>query len=327
MVLSRRTSPIAAAISTESTAQPLLDDANASAKYQPHAENSGSGRLLLSWAELPEWMRDNQFIHTGYRAPANSFKRCFASLLYMHNETGNIMSHLLGALGFTVLCFTVTQGLLREFSTVDWHDITTLYIFLVGAVLCMGTSAFYHTVTCHSPGVQRTYNRCDYLGIVFLIVGSCVPVFCYLFYCHPKLKMFYLLLIFSLGSLTAYMVVAPKFGTSAYRPLRAATFVALGLSGILPAIHSCWLFGWEYTRDALQAPYMLTMGGTYIAGAVIYGARFPERVWPGRFDYWLHSHQIFHVFVVVAAVAHFLGVSRALRWTHTTGLELCRLQS
>ncbi|KAJ1880231.1 hypothetical protein LPJ57_002374 [Coemansia sp. RSA 486] len=119
------------------------------------------------------------------------------------------------------------------------------------------------------------------------------------------------------------MVIAPKFATSEYRPLRAATFVALGLSGIVPAIHASWLFGWEYTLNAVQVPYMLMMGGTYIVGAVIYSARFPERLWPGKFDYWLHSHQIFHIFVVIAAIFHYIGVSRALRWTHTAGLELC----
>ncbi|KAJ2881459.1 hypothetical protein FB639_002610 [Coemansia asiatica] len=341
MVLSRRTTPIASslprtgldpntvdtdgAIEPEDTRQLLhAQDAfsdTLDAKYQRH--QSLHSTRLLSWAELPEWMKDNHFIHTGYRAPANSYAKCFASWFYLHNETGNIMTHLFGALAFVILCFTVTGSLLREFPTIDWRDATTLYIFLLGAVGCMGTSAIYHTVTCHSPTVQRAYNKCDYVGIVLLIVGSCVPIFCYMFYCHPRLKMFYLGLIFTLGSITAYMVVAPKFATSEYRPLRAATFVALGLSGIVPAIHSTQLFGWEYTLNAVQMPYMLMMGGTYIAGAFIYSARFPERLWPGKFDYWLHSHQIFHVFVVIAAVFHYIGVSNALRWTHTAGLDLC----
>ncbi|KAI9501867.1 putative hemolysin-III channel protein Izh2 [Coemansia spiralis] len=285
-----------------------------------------SKRLLqknLLWAELPEWMRDNQYILGGYRQPTNSFRKCFASLLYLHNETGNIMTHLVGAMGFLVLCFTVTKGLLLEFPTIDWHDITTLYAFLIAAVGCMGLSALYHTVTCHSPRVHNTYSKCDYIGIVFLIVGSCVPIFCYMFYCHPRLKLFYLALIFTLGSMTVVTVVAPHFAKPDYRPLRAATFVALGLSGIVPAIHCYLLFGWDYTLNAVQASYMLGVGGNYIVGAAIYGARIPERWWPGRFDYWLHSHQIFHIFVIIAAVFHYMGVVHALRWTHTAGIALC----
>ncbi|KAI7835048.1 HlyIII-domain-containing protein [Kickxella alabastrina] len=336
MVLSRRTTPTVAAVPQNgldpqtidsdagivSEATTLLEPeaaANGGSKYQ----HASQGKRLLSWAELPEWMKDNQYIFTGYRAPANSFAKCFASWFYLHNETGNIMTHLLGALGFVILCFTVASGLLLEFPTIDWNDITTMYIFLLSAIGCMATSAIYHTVTCHSHSVQRAYNRCDYVGIVFLIVGSCVPVFCYMFYCHPRLKMFYLGLIFSLGLLTTYMVVAPKFGTPAYRPLRAATFVALGVSGVVPGVHSWWLFGWEYTRNAVQVPYMLVMGLMYIVGATLYGARFPERWWPGRFDYLLHSHQIFHVFVVIAAAVHFVGVCGALRWTHAVGISMC----
>ncbi|KAJ2156626.1 hypothetical protein IW143_002950 [Coemansia sp. RSA 520] len=310
MVLSRRTPPLDAPERTE-----LLADSKQPAARSQH----------LRWDELPAWMRDNHFIRDGYRHPTNSFRKCFASWLYVHNETGNIMTHVIGALAFLILSFTAARGLLHEFATVDWHDTVTLYAFLCGAVGCMGLSALFHTVTCHSPGVQRAYNKCDYVGIVCLIVGSCVPIFCYMFYCHPKLKAAYLALIFGLGALTVVVVVAPRFGTSDFRPLRAATFVALGMSGVVPVVHALILFGWDYVANAVQLPHTLLMGGTYITGAVIYGARVPERWWPGRFDYWLHSHQIFHVFVVAAAVVHYIAVARALRWTHTTGLDLCPL--
>ncbi|KAJ2775309.1 hypothetical protein IWQ57_000473 [Coemansia nantahalensis] len=291
----------------------------------PADADAKAPRKHLVWEELPPWMRDNHFIRGGYRRPTNSFRKCFRSWLYVHNETGNIMTHLGGALAFLALCFTVTRGLLLEFATIDWRDVATLYVFLLGAVGCMGLSALFHTVSCHSHAVQRAYNKCDYVGIVFLIVGSCVPVFFYMFYCHPRLKFFYLALILGLGALTVYVVVAPRFGTSDYRPLRAATFVALGLSGAVPTAHALALFGWEYTLNAVQVPHMLLMGATYIAGAFIYGARIPERWWPGRFDYFLHSHQIFHVFVVAAATVHFAGVARALRWTHTDGLAFCQV--
>ncbi|PIA13381.1 HlyIII-domain-containing protein [Coemansia reversa NRRL 1564] len=311
MVLLQRTKTNHSAV--ESTQ--LLDDSSSKTDSQK--------RRHLVWEELPPWMRDNQFILSGYRQPTNSFRKCFASWLYVHNETGNIMTHLVGALVFLVLCFTVTRGLLLEFTTIDWRDITTLYAFLLGAVGCMGLSTLFHTVTCHSHEVHIAYNKCDYIGIVLLIVGSCVPMLCYMFYCHPPLKTFYLSLIFGLGALTILVVVAPQFGTPECRPLRATTFVALGLSSVVPAIHSCMMFGWDYTMNAVQIPYMLMMGATYIAGATIYGSRIPERWWPGRFDYWLHSHQIFHVLVVTAATFHYIGVTRALRWTHSAGPVLC----
>ncbi|KAM3172116.1 hypothetical protein ACTXT7_015221 [Hymenolepis weldensis] len=42
----------------------------------------------------------------------------------------------------------------------------------------------------------------------------------------------------------------------------------------------------------------------YITGALIYACRFPECLYPGKFDIWFQSHQIFHVFVVMAALVH-----------------------
>lgn len=44
--------------------------------------------VLYAFHELPHWQRDNHFILNGYRRELNSFKRCFSSLWYLHNETG-----------------------------------------------------------------------------------------------------------------------------------------------------------------------------------------------------------------------------------------------
>ncbi|KAJ1780714.1 hypothetical protein LPJ59_007210 [Coemansia sp. RSA 2399] len=318
MTLQKRTAPGAENTAATDCAASGSERSDDTKQLLPHLE-----RRHLVWSELPEWMRDNKYILSGYRQPTNSFRKCFASWFYVHNETGNIMTHLVGALGFAALCLTATQGLLAEFPTINWRDVTTLYMFLVGAIGCMGTSAMYHTVTCHSPRVQRACNKCDYVGIVLFIVSSSVAILCYLFYCHPRLRLFYLTLVFALGALTVVLVMTPHFGTPEYRPIRVVIFVALGISIVIPAIHAYWLFGWEYILHAIQVPYTVAMGATYILGGTIYGARVPERWWPGRFDYWLHSHQIFHVFVVVAAVFHYVGVVRALRWTHTVGLAFC----
>eukprot|EP00126_Sphaerothecum_destruens_P005143 Sdes_comp18590_c0_seq1m8730 len=55
-----------------------------------------SARNLLKYSELPEWLKDNDHIHGSYRGQQYNFKNCFSSLTYVHNETVNIFSHLLG---------------------------------------------------------------------------------------------------------------------------------------------------------------------------------------------------------------------------------------
>eukprot|EP00345_Euplotes_harpa_P006125 CAMPEP_0168318120 /NCGR_PEP_ID=MMETSP0213-20121227/287_1 /TAXON_ID=151035 /ORGANISM="Euplotes harpa, Strain FSP1.4" /LENGTH=50 /DNA_ID=CAMNT_0008319121 /DNA_START=1300 /DNA_END=1448 /DNA_ORIENTATION=- len=43
--------------------------------------------------------------------------------------------------------------------------------------------------------------------------------------------------------------------------------------------------------------YWYIGGATYIFGAFIYAIKFPERYFPGKFDFGGHSHNLFHVFV------------------------------
>jgi adiponectin receptor len=44
--------------------------------------------------------------------------------------------------------------------------------------------------------------------------------------------------------------------------------------------------------------------------------RIPERFSPGKFDIFFASHQIFHVCVVLAALAHYAGLLAAYRQVH-----------
>lgn len=45
--------------------------------------------------------------------------------------------------------------------------------------------------------------------------------------------------------------------------------------------------------------------------------RIPEKLYPGKFDYFFASHQIFHVCVVLAALAHYASILTALNHWHS----------
>jgi adiponectin receptor len=49
------------------------------------------------------------------------------------------------------------------------------------------------------------------------------------------------------------------------------------------------------------------MASSYIVGVLIYVSRLPERWFPGRFDLLGNSHNIWHCFVVAAALFHYAG--------------------
>jgi hypothetical protein len=50
----------------------------------------------LAFAELPDYLQDNEFIKRHYRSPNMPIKRTLRSLFDVHNETGNVWTHLLG---------------------------------------------------------------------------------------------------------------------------------------------------------------------------------------------------------------------------------------
>lgn len=54
----------------------------------------------------------------------------------------------------------------------------------------------------------------------------------------------------------------------------------------------------------------------YGCGAFFFATRFPESMWPGKFDIWFSSHQIFHVLVVVGSIVHLAGVWDAYSWNY-----------
>ncbi|OMJ28136.1 Adiponectin receptor protein [Smittium culicis] len=270
----------------------------------------------ISYNEIPSWMKDNVYIRSGYRKPNQSFVSCLSSLGYLHNEFINVWSHLVGVVLFIVLMFVTAIFVFPSIKTISIYDVLVTYIFLTGAVVCLLLSSIYHLFQCHSEQVANNFIKCDYIGIILLIIGSCVPAFFYAFYCHNFLKTLYISMMVVFGILTGIFVMTPKFSDSEWITIRASTFVLMALSGIIPLVHSSISFGISYTYKALQIQYLTPMALFYIAGALIYGARIPERWFPGKFDIYFHSHQIFHFFVVFAAAFHYIGVINALHWTH-----------
>ncbi|KAI8372253.1 hemolysin-III related-domain-containing protein [Choanephora cucurbitarum] len=279
-----------------------------------------SHKLILSWHEIPSWMQDNVFITDGYRRQTNSYVECLKSLFYLHNESVNIWSHLLAFMLF--VGFAVQFVWTKPFvDTLTAFDYTYFFVFILGACACLGLSASFHCFACHSEPVAATWNRCDYAGITCLIVGSFFPVVYYGFHCHHIFQVIYLTTIVILGSITAAITLMKHFRSPAYRWVRACLFMALGLFGLIPTLHGIWVYGLNNSFKTVSLGHMILMACTYIAGAIIYGCRFPERTMPGKFNYFGSSHQIFHVCVVIAVISHYLGVMSAMSFWHDASNE------
>ncbi|KAK0657901.1 hypothetical protein B0T16DRAFT_69684 [Cercophora newfieldiana] len=61
-----------------------------------------------------------------------------------------------------------------------------------------------------------------------------------------------------------------------------------------------FLNGWGYTREIFGLAMWVVK--PIFLGSIVYGAKFPERNWPGKFDFVGNSHNIWHVVTAVSAI-------------------------
>lgn len=310
-----------------------MESLKAVTKDASKLEHDLEERLTILWHELQEWQRDNHHILSGYRPASNSYRKSWwryvltkslkgliidiASLTYLHNESVNIYTHLIGTFVSIITSAILYQVLAPRYQGATKEDVFVFGCFFFGAACCLGMSATYHTISNHSLEIAKFGNQLDYLGIVILIWGSFIPSIYYGFRDDVRLTRIYWTMITTIGAGTALVTAAPKFRTAEWRPFRAAMFVAMGLSAIFPVIHGLQTFGVDYLNKSIALPWLVTHGVLYIVGAAIYAVRIPERWAPGRFDIWGNSHQIFHVLVLIAAATHLTGLVKAFDNRHS----------
>lgn len=303
---------------------------------------------LVSYDELPNYMKDNEFILRYYRAEW-PLKRALFSLFQCHNETLNIWTHLLGFALF--LALTVVNaahvseavdlfGIFRTSPGTNtshdsnklfmFQDVTELvslknrshphggadqvhhigatrwpfYIYLGGSMFCLLSSSLCHLFCCHSHDLNLFLLRLDYTGIAVMIITSFFPAMYYIFQCQPVWQIVYLAVISLFGAFIIATLLSPTLSSGKFRPLRTILFASMGLFGLVPAIHAA-ILNWSNPRRNLVIAYEASMALSYLIGAGFYVSRVPERWKPGWFDLVGHSHQIFHIFVVLGALAHY----------------------
>ena len=183
-----------------------------------------------------------------------------------------------------------------------------LYVFISSAMACLGSSTAYHLIGTATADerTMRALAAADYNGVIFLICGSYVPVLQYGFHDAPVSRVAYTAALSLLGAAVFFLVRLEFF--HAWRRLRTAMFVALGAFGVVPITHL--LFRHDFDAWSLSVVHGLAqMAGSYLVGALIYAAQVPESLvapeWRSFFDLHLNSHNVWHVFVVLGALAHY----------------------
>ncbi|KAF2019241.1 mPR-like GPCR protein [Aaosphaeria arxii CBS 175.79] len=280
-------------------------------------------RILFEFHEVEAWQRDNEFLRGKYRTVSGSYIESLKSIFYLHNQTGNIYSHLIGAVISLVYAFYVGGTILNRYPTADVYDLLAFGVFLGSAFICFGLSASFHIFGNHSNEVYHTWLMFDLYGIFVLIVGTVYSGTYYGFYCEPQYWRTYSVGIAVVVCACATLCSIPRFRAPQWRWARASVFTAIGWLGALPMTHAAQSWGIEQAHKQMGWWYLILEGLSYGSGAALYAVRFPERLRPGLFDIWGSSHQLFHVLTVCAAACHLIGLLKAFDYNHDPLTRRC----
>eukprot|EP01104_Vermistella_antarctica_P016795 TRINITY_DN5800_c0_g1_i1.p1 TRINITY_DN5800_c0_g1~~TRINITY_DN5800_c0_g1_i1.p1 ORF type:complete len:719 (-),score=124.85 TRINITY_DN5800_c0_g1_i1:22-2016(-) len=189
-----------------------------------------------------------------------------------------------------------------------------IYVYIFSAMCCLFFSTLYHTFCCKDLQSCVTFGRLDYSGIVLLICGSMIPIAMYAS-AFGVLRWVYTVVLCVLGSALFVIAQCDFFHGVRFRSLRAYLFFGYATFGLLPGLHLVYAYGTGHVMGGLYLKLAL-MALCYVGGLTVYILRIPERWFPGKCDIWFHSHQFWHIFVVLAALAHCAFVFDVWRFSH-----------
>lgn len=177
-----------------------------------------------------------------------------------------------------------------------WH-LVSFSIYGTSMIGLYMASTLYHCLNVSVKG-RIALRKYDHTSIYFLIAGSYTPI------CLVALRgmggwgwaLFGVIWALALGGLflTLFWVNAPRWMTS-------GIYLFMGWMALIALYPLHAAVGW---RGLL---WLLTGGVLYSVGGVSYAIK-----WPGRENPRFGCHEIFHVFIVLGSICHFLLMYRII---------------
>lgn len=273
--------------------------------------------------EIPKWLRDNDFLLTGHPMPTNSYPKSLRLWRCLHMETMNIWTHFLGSAFFVATgIYLYSNPTKRALQAATTGDILAFGASISSAAICFGLSAAFHTLRSHSYSVHHFWGKMDILGICVLALGGGVSATYYAAFGQIALQRAYWGLSVCSSAAAAWTLFETGGGGSKMRSLRGGVFSLLALSAMLPIFHGSFVHGWQGACERFGAQWFLAEGVALLLGVGTFVSRIPERLNPGTFDIWGHSHQIFHTCAVIGTGCHLMALVMGFRYRHLVDMPM-----
>lgn len=177
----------------------------------------------------------------------------------------------------------------------DPWKLVSFAIYGVSMIGLYTASTLYHSVNTTVAG-RVALRKYDHASIYFLIAGTYTPV------CLTALRGVWGWSLFGIiWALAIAGLVLSLVWINCPRAVTATIYIAMGWLAVV-AIFPLWR-----TVGGSGLFWLLLGGVLYTIGGVLYALK-----WPGRNRPKFGCHEIFHVFIVLGSVAHFLLMYRVI---------------
>lgn len=263
-------------------------------------------RRLISYDELPVPWRVNPHILQGYRFTENKLDCVKSVFCSFSNETCNIWTHGLGFIMVLSIAFYFypTSQIFNYHTTADK---LVNGLFFLAAAKAMACSTIWHTFSAIAhQNIMERFACVDYSGISLLIAVSIMTTEYTAFYNDPLSRWVYMTFTCFFGIAGVILPWRPIFNRADMRVYRVAFYVTLGATGAFPMIQLSFTKGPGWV-GLFYLPVLKSVL-VYLIGATFYALQIPERWYPGCFDWFGGSHNIFHCMVVCGILFHWYAM-------------------
>jgi len=200
-----------------------------------------------------------------------------------------------GAGAVLALVGTVLLLVRTAMTDADPWKLVSFVIYGISMICLYTASTLYHSVNTSAAG-RVALRKYDHASIYFLIAGTYTPI------CMTALRGGWGWSLFGvIWGLAFAGLVMSLVWINCPRSLTSGIYIAMGWLAIIAiwplwnAVGGCGLF------------WLLLGGVLYTIGGLLYALK-----WPGRNNPRFGCHEVFHVFIVLGSVAHYMLMYRVI---------------